>query len=923
MQTIPKLSAVLKDAHRYLAHVHPSHAPETYEEHYDRVNAYFVQICQQNGLDPVIDNLVAAFVNEHFPASNASVVGDYIKALFVKTIVFHDFGKVNENFQADPKRMRNPLFNMDNKNPLKHQHSKPGAFMYVVQHFEASIHQPPVDSKEESSWFLTILMFSYSIVRHHASNLICPDAKGIHFLEEELPYLKKYLSEYGITAHPAITDHLLMPRLISERYFDLVYKDNRVSFGFSFWALLRLNFSLLTASDYLATGQYSYDLHLKCALDWGLLTPKRRAEVIDAARNNPDKPYNGAAYALLEQVENGTAVLQHPVLPTGANLNTLRTEMAVEVLQTLKKHSRDRLFYLEAPTGGGKTNLSMLAVAEILKANPEINKVFYVFPFTTLITQTHKAIKETLLLSDEEIALLHGKTGFQAKSGGANSDDEEDALYGEQRKDFLQNLFALYPFTLVTHVRFFEMIKSDRKDDIYLMHRLANSVVVLDELQSYPPKHWDKMLYMLDQYGVFFNIRFVLMSATLPRLSNIRAVQRASGQKLPEIVDLLPNPKRYFQNVNFRGRVQFRFDLMEQYNEITADELADEVLARSQKRAAENEGRVFTIIEFIFKKSATEFKAVMESKEGFFDEIFVLSGTILESRRREIIYHLKRNRKAAGVKILLITTQVVEAGVDIDMDLGFKNVSLIDSDEQLAGRVNRNVDKSDCEVYLFRKDDPTVLYRNDLRYQVTREFDADFHREILETKDFGRLYDKVFEKIEAKNQSALIENFENDYLAHLQKIQFSTVSEKFKLIEQQTLSVFVPLSLPLFIKDEKGAPEAFFNEFELRFLQNTKVWSNDEDTVDGTKVWSLYREKLSNPHEDFIAKKIEQKILQGILAKFTFSLFCSEKNQERLMANSHAKLNLDNYYYLHRWDIDQVYDIESGLNEANLDNPII
>lgn len=70
--------------------------------------------------------------------------------------------------------------------------------------------------------------------------------------------------------------------------------------------------------------------------------------------------------------------------------------------------------------------------------------------------------------------------------------------------------------------------------------------------------------------------------------------------------------------------------------------------------------------------------------EPFFDEVFLLSGTILEPRRREIINELK-NPLSRKKNILLITTQVVEAGVDIDMDLGFKNISLIDSDEQLAG----------------------------------------------------------------------------------------------------------------------------------------------------------------------------------------------------------------------------------------------
>ena len=67
---------------------------------------------------------------------------------------------------------------------------------------------------------------------------------------------------------------------------------------------------------------------------------------------------------------------------------------------------------------------------------------------------------------------------------------------------------------------------------------------------------------------------------------------------------------------------------------------------------------------------------------------------------------------------MLITTQVVEAGVDIDMDLGFKNISLIDSDEQLAGRVNRNACKVGCEVYLFRLDNASVLYGKDKRYQM-------------------------------------------------------------------------------------------------------------------------------------------------------------------------------------------------------------
>ena len=115
------------------------------------------------------------------------------------------------------------------------------------------------------------------------------------------------------------------------------------------------------------------------------------------------------------------------------------------------------------------------------------------------------------------------------------------------------------------------------------------------------------------------------------------------------------------------------------------------------------ENRVHTIIEFIFKKTADVFIEIANNQHDFFDEIFILSGTTLEPRRREIIAKLK-SEEYQQKDILLITTQVVEAGVDIDMDLGFKDTSLIDSDEQLAGRINRNVNKPRCKLFLFDYD---------------------------------------------------------------------------------------------------------------------------------------------------------------------------------------------------------------------------
>src|SRR5690606_25518406 len=93
--------------------------------------------------------------------------------------------------------------------------------------------------------------------------------------------------------------------------------------------------------------------------------------------------------------------------------------------------------------------------------------------------------------------------------------------------------------------------------------------------------------------------------------------------------------------------------------------------------------------------------------------------------------------------ILLITTQVVEAGVDIDMDMGFKNRSIIDSEEQLAGRVNRNVKKQGCTVYLFDLDDASIIYGQDRRFRETRRSLEEDYFILLQTKRFDVLYEKV------------------------------------------------------------------------------------------------------------------------------------------------------------------------------------
>ncbi|MCB0630318.1 MAG: CRISPR-associated endonuclease Cas3'' [Lewinella sp.] len=907
-ETAMRVNQQLPGHEQYLAHLpgmdyQETTAAETLAEHADKVMEYAMRLSLVHELDAVVNRLIWG-ATERF--TRGKEVAALLKEAFVGTIAFHDFGKINPHFQID--KMGNPLFR-GKFPPLiqpRHGHSALGAYLYLC-HFSEKVLQQAQLGEVEKTWLLAaLIVLADSIIEHHSPRLGAPDqrlAKSV--LTQEWTSWETFRQQYNI----AISR--LLPHLSVQ--LKLIYKQIRCENNFPLFALSRLNFSLLTSADNLATSDYMKQGTVE---DYGLIDATLRERMLRNIRHT-------ASYNKLAFQRAGDPTWQPPDTSERGpqNLNLLRGQMAIEVIREIRqiqqRSPEQRLFYLEAPTGGGKTNLSMLAAGELIRLCPEINKIFYVFPFTTLITQTHRSVAQTFGLSEHEIGLLHSKAGFRGRE-----QSQADGTYGADWKNDLHLQFAHFPICLLTHIRFFDLLKSQRKSAIYPVHRLVDSMVIIDELQSYPPQQWDKILYFIDQYSKYFNMRFILMSATLPRIDKLNI----SRQRPPTFFDLLPDARRFFQNDNFRKRVHFRFELLEESaptntkKTIDLPELANCLLDRSREYAIQHCGRVFTMVEFIFKKSAADFRIEIEKADqaGFFDHVFVLSGTILEPRRREVINFLKRQVESKQ-KVLLITTQVVEAGVDIDMDIGFKNISLIDSDEQLAGRINRNVRKKTCDVYLFKVNEPGILYRRDLRFQIARnEISISEHRRILEEKDFTALYDQVLSAINKENALQEIDNFRTQYLPAISRLDFREIDQQFKLIDTDNLSVFVPTLLPVTIEGQhEHREEILFDEAELNFLAAAGAYQPSSQHVDGKAVWALYRQLLQAERTmEFFEKRISKKILQGILAKFTFSLFNSPDLIASLQPFCHES-SLDTYLCL-RDDFTEIYDYETGLLESKL-----
>lgn len=917
IKELPALSDYLNDAGNYYAHLPKfdrTIPKETLEEHLNLVNDYVVRLIEKHQLDDVINHLIADYV----VTNDDEKISNYLKKLFINIIVFHDFGKINEHFQAD--KMKNNSFKetCTANSPIGSTHSALGAYIYLTKH----LNEICSEYNWNSHLMTACIYLSYSIFKHHGKRFTDDSLNTTNFDEFQATYkdefqnnasnfFANYLVHFGFKINPNIL------KMIGKN--DWLKSNLKLieSNTFSLYALCRLNFSLLTASDYLATNEYMNQAPL---VDFGVLSMDRINEIYRQVtesewinESEEKRNYNKAVFEKIDDYQ-----LQYPTDATGHNLNILRTEMAVEVIRNIRKNKVRNLFYIEAPTGGGKTNLSALAALELLKIHQgKYNKVFYVFPFTTLITQTYKSLKETLFLHDDEMAELHSNAGMKSK------ESKEDDEYGQEKLNYINHLFVNYPFAFLSHIRFFDILKTNEKETNYLLHRLANSIVVIDELQSYNPQHWDKMIYFIKQYADKFNIKFILMSATLPKLDKLDVI-KDQGQ---DFVYLLPDAKKsYFNNPNFAGRVTFNFDLFES-KDLQLQEIADTLLIESESYSnndfgkAKPLGSVYTIIEFIFKKTATEFYELM-NRTDFFDEILLLSGTILPHRRKEIINFLK-NKSNRQKKVLLVTTQVVEAGVDIDMDLGFKDRSLIDSDEQLAGRINRNVNKEDCTLFLFNYNKEAIIYGNDKRLELTRNhINLEQYQAILKNKDFDRLYDLVLNDRNEWNNKEMVAGF-REYENKIKQLKYQSVHEEFKLIDQNNFSCFVPIAVPNTVDGAvAGKRDEVFTNAELIFLKEYHVYANENNEIEGSEVFDVFLRLIHNnkerKKEDFAKSKTDDKILQGIMSKYVFSLFATDKIEQQIVLFSDEEKSAFGYKYIQRWS--DFYSIDTGMRDTEFNS---
>ena len=272
------------------------------------------------------------------------------------------------------------------------------------------------------------------------------------------------------------------------------------------------------------------------------------------------------------------------------------------------------------------------------------------------------------------------------------------------------------------------------------------------------------------------------------------------------------------------------------------ERLSDEILKYKDKKV---------LIECIKKDTAEGLYELL--KEKFLD-VYIMTGDDNKYSRQRIIEKTKEDKP-----IILVATQTIEAGVDIDMDIGFKDISFLDGEEQFIGRINRSNKKKNCIVYFFNLDDARVVYRKDKRigYNLLKEE----NRELLENKDFGLFYNKVLDRIKEESESYTennIEEFKDECLF----INYQKIENKMELIKTDTIDIFIN-----YILDING------------------------DKVKGEDVFNKYKEICNDNELSYAEKKVELSQISELLSLFTYSI---HKNQLNLIEGE-KKLG---FYYI-------------------------
>lgn len=566
------------------------------------------------------------------------------------------------------------------------------------------------------------------------------------------------------------------------------------------------------------------------------------ADKLDASDTSPYSPEDLPSNAVDDRF--GKPIFPDLVLQKMSQ-NELRNYVRSEVVSTIERVDilEKRIFTLAAPTGIGKTMTSLDFVlklrAKISEKENHLPQIIYGLPFINIIEQSLSEYEKTLgegkVMGHYQYADIFGK---DQKESNEISDEETSYSQKQMAWDTWQKDVIITSF-----VQLFETLIGNRNKLLKKFRHFADSIIILDEVQTLSIEKLPVIGAALFYAAKFLNARILIMTATQPKIFELMARELHVEIDKEELqpFNLLENDDAVFKCFN-------RTKIIPLLSEKTDKEGFLQLFIKywsSEKSCLIVVNKVSRSIEI--------FEVLQQYLEAFEDvELFYLSTNITPVERQLRITQIKEGLKEKTC--ILVSTQVVEAGVDLDFDMGFRDLGPIDSIVQVAGRINRenSEDRKGSPLFIIDLGDCQKIYgvATDIK---SRKALAD---KEIEEKDYKQMVETYFDGVSGNNMADF--SFSKEIFEAMQNLKYDfpssspkkhkTVSD-FKIIEESQNGISVFVESP----DDRDATEA------RKAYQSLLVGKMDKANFDKNFKRNFNQRIIAIPNYLSKAKELEKE----------------------------------------------------------------
>ena len=428
----------------------------------------------------------------------------------------------------------------------------------------------------------------------------------------------------------------------------------------------------------------------------------------------------------------------------GIFVNKQRAEI---LRQCITKSSHNpAIFTLTVPTGGGKT-LSSMAFALNHAAKPDHNKrrIIYIIPYTSIIEQTAEQFRD---IFNDAVVEHH-----------SNVDVSDESRETARSRLACENWDA--PIIVTTSVQFFDSLFANRSSRCRKLHNIVNSIVILDEVQLLPPEYLNPILHTMKELHQNYNVTFVLSTATQPAFGMHKSFD-FQFEGLGDTVEIMENPLSLHKLFK-RVELHVPSDLL---TPCTWEDLASELSQHP------------SVLCIVNRRDDCRTLYGLMPERG--ENTFHLSALMCGEHRSKVINQIKQRLKVK-IPTRVISTQLVEAGVDLDFPIVYRALAGLDSIAQAAGRCNREglLEKGHVVVFVPPSKIPAGYLRQ--AGEIGRRLLAEETVDLLSPKRFEQFFKELY-WLQGNNldQHEILKDLATDKDL---RFSFFSAAKKFKLID--------------------------------------------------------------------------------------------------------------------------------------------